>query len=69
MLGLGIVGDLDGLEADRPLHPEEPRVWGARMVEDLFVLVLDDFRLSSSTPLHVDVPIALVVGRRYSQGD
>ena len=61
--------DLDSLEADGSLHPEAARVRGAGMVEDLFVFILDDLRLSSSHPLHVDVAIALVVSRCDTQGD
>ena len=61
------MSDLDSLEADGSLHPELARVRGAGMVEDLLSFILDDLRVSSSHPLHVDVAIALVVCRRNPQ--
>jgi len=68
MLGLCKVCDLDGLEADRSLHPESARVWRTGMAEDLLGLILDDLGLTRGHPLHVDVAVALVVGGRDPQG-
>ncbi len=39
------------------------------MAEDLLVLALDHLGLSSGTPFHVDVSVALVVSRGHPQGD
>lgn len=55
------MGNFDGLEAYRYFHPETSRVWRAGMAEGLFLFTLYDLRLSSGTPLHVDVAIALVI--------
>ena len=67
MLGLGKVGDLDGLEAYWPLHPEAAGVWGAWVAEDLLGIILNDLRLSRGHPLHVDIAVALVVRGGDSQ--
>jgi len=39
------------------------------MAEDLPLLVLNDLRLPSRTPLHVDVPVTLVVSGGYLEVD
>ncbi len=61
------MGDLDGLKANRPLHPEMPRVWGAWVMKNLLGIILDDFRITSSHPFHVNVAVALIVCGRNPQ--
>ena len=63
------MGDFDGLEADWPLHPEMSSVGRAGVTEDLLVLALDDLRLPSGAPFHVDVAVTLVISRGHPQGD
>lgn len=61
MLRFGIMRNFNRLEAYRPFHPELTSIWRAGVTEALFLFVLYDLRFSCSTPLHVDVAVALVV--------